>query len=1024
VLRFVPLLNKEHRVHVFDLWLSHDFRLHELRMPHPSFIKYMLGEHVRQVERSEGDPSDASVLHFIPTDAWNIPKLDHHPFNVLTKLFENGVFTDLSEEIMDFVCHRVLMANNQSALDEQARQDLAGTLSELTKGWVDAQYVIDPGGEDLMECGSRGSLLRLTCVFPWAIDVLLRRPNCLMTDSTFKALAPYTLPILHAVFANESIPIAFGMSPTETAAAYENMYSAIEGLYNQVVHGVQAPICLPDAPLKRVEGSEEWSGPGLDNSEEALTGEMVPPRWEEEVPVIDDAITVHEDLVLPEGRDFLQSIPIVTDQGGALKLFIGRRQLHWKICHRHIIEAIGAGSRLGHWATRILNCYSLEEWQRTVAVVMEEMILQRDQYSTDPPGYRSLLRLMGIVERDDDHCLASQEHWALWLRKGCPRTTNSAESVNGHLNQELKAMKHYPPLSQRIAMVADHFIKRYSSRNAWCDRALTRNAHNCFPSDRTKARSWYSAARVEFYQTLHNATGLSGPVRRKFSPEDRRCIFPHFAQNRYIQTISEDAISQPNDDVGPPAASDRSSISLHQEACENYRAYVAWQIAHSMSKSMGAKRWRLWSTEIVHNIISIAISLGLSETGPWSIRQQAVWRSQCLKMGSDLCGPIEQIAPVEPIDDDASSEPEQIGAAAERFREFLEQQGTSRRAKRTSSSTDRPAPHKRPKPRNAGARRTVNPKAVGSPRGLFNERFTCYLNAVVQALAHLPSLSLYFASESVQRAISQSTTCNVASAYCSLQKLLLTPSAETLNPLSLRGAMDPALVRWPPAGQHDPSDFLIDLLEALDNELKSLHPVNGGGTIVSHLFTGHMEQHTQCKQCGLQFHMSDPFWVLPLQLSGPDGSETSPPETLTLDHCFSWLRAEHPQGEDNNPTCDICSVRCEHAHTVRLLDLPPVLVLQLGRFVKESKITTHVVFPLHLNVAPYLPENTPAKRCQYLLSSVIKHNGPCAQSGHFVAYIRKGLVWFLCDDGRVRPFRGNVMEVEAYLLFYERVEIP
>jgi hypothetical protein len=54
-----------------------------------------------------------------------------------------------------------------------------------------------------------------------------------MTDSTFESLAPYTLPILHAIVANESMPIAFGISPTETADAYSRIYDNIRRLGRQ-----------------------------------------------------------------------------------------------------------------------------------------------------------------------------------------------------------------------------------------------------------------------------------------------------------------------------------------------------------------------------------------------------------------------------------------------------------------------------------------------------------------------------------------------------------------------------------------------------------------------------------------------------------------------------------------------------------------------------------------------------------------------------------------------------------------------
>jgi hypothetical protein len=35
----------------------------------------------------------------------------------------------------------------------------------------------------------------------------------------------------------------------------------------------------------------------------------------------------------------------------------------------------------------------------------------------------------------------------------------------------------------RVKAVANHFTKRYRSRNQWCDRALFRNASKYFPSD-------------------------------------------------------------------------------------------------------------------------------------------------------------------------------------------------------------------------------------------------------------------------------------------------------------------------------------------------------------------------------------------------------------------------------------------------------------------------------------------------------------------------------------------------------------
>jgi ubiquitin C-terminal hydrolase len=1082
VRKFVPVFNNEQRIPVLVLWFDSQFKEQfQLRMPDSSQIRNMTGEHVHQADPSECDHVYPFALHFVSTDAWKKPRSERHPFNVLHKLMGDKLFDKLPAEMTDLICHEVLMQHNESAEDIQARNKLGETVRDLTGGWVDVQYTLQPGDKkELLRCGDRGWLHRLTCVYPWAIDVLLRRPNCLMTDSTFKVLGPYTLPILHAIFANESIPIAFGISPTETAGSYENMYAAIEGIFDHVVHQGVSIIHLPDQCRKRDTGDVAWPEAIKPDADEALTGEIVPPEWRKVVGVIDDAVKVQRP---PEqnAREFLRSIPIITDQGTALQAFVNGRQLDWKICHRHIIEAIGARSLLGQWATRLLNTYRPEEWERTVALVMDEMILQSGQYSTDCAGYRSLLRLMGIVENGDDHCLAPRARWALWERKGCPRTTNSAESVNGHLNQNIKLTQ---PLTKRIRCVARHFMDRYSSRNTWCDRAFTRNAHNCFPSDAMKARPWYSEARVEFYKALHNASSLDEPVRRKFAPETPAYIFPRFSQSRWLAE-SPQADLEPEDVEGSPDASDRSSIPLHQTACETWRAHVAWQIAHEISNHLGSKVWRQCSTQIVENIISIGISLGMPENEPFSIKQEAAWRAKCwVAAGKSRCS-MQVSDPLEAVHDAIPEPlPGQILSARARFREFLDRQRRlppaepavkSRALAPPSKSAHRAA-------RQHSSRAKACPSKGVRPLGLRNEARTCYLNAVVQTLVHLPALSPYFDQGDVQKRLRESTDCPVAAAYCRLQRLfterspdhveaseaagqpseatvvdssqplvepphtvadpsqaVVAPSRKSvdrspkfLDPLFLRAVMDPMLTRWNPEDQHDASEFLQVLLETLDNELRHLPPVQSSpdphtsdmehNTIVSHLFTGNMEHRTTCRTCHTELTRSEPFWILPLQLIGPDGRPAPRFGSIQLATCFKWLMAEHRPDPNNLPFCDICKIHVDASQVCGLLDLPRVLVLHFGRFTGSEKNQTPVTFPPRLDVSGYLRAEKAQKDCQYTLASVIEHKGDTFKHGHFISYFRKGPIWFSADDRVVtQKDWTKVANVQAYLLFYEHV---
>ena len=60
----------------------------------------------------------------------------------------------------------------------------------------------------------------------------------------------------------------------------------------------------------------------------------------------------------------------------------------------------------------------------------------------------------------------------------------------------------------------------------------------------------------------------------------------------------------------------------------------------------------------------------------------------------------------------------------------------------------------------------------------------------------------------------------------------------------------------------------------------------------------------------------------------------------------------------------------------------------------------------------------------YHLSSIICHKGSSCTSGHYIAYVRRGNRWFLCNDSLVREVDEAkvLMQKEAYMLFYERVE--
>lgn len=97
------------------------------------------------------------------------------------------------------------------------------------------------------------------------------------------------------------------------------------------------------------------------------------------------------------------------------------------------------------------------------------------------------------------------------------------------------------------------------------------------------------------------------------------------------------------------------------------------------------------------------------------------------------------------------------------------------------------------------------------------------------------------------------------------------------------------------------------------------------------------------------------------------------------------------------------------------------------------KLNTSLSFPLHsLDMRPYLSTTVLAQRYRlptgasatapllYDCVCVVVHKGSF-QGGHYVAYVRNGDVWYLCDDAYVQHVAEEVVQQsQPYMLFYEQ----
>jgi hypothetical protein len=605
--------------------------------------------------------------HYAADHPWSILK------DVLMKVHEKYGKELVPAAINMFVLPEFFRSLNRRTTTDQNRRDFLRVLANLTNGSIRFQATKDKVGKHQKRLNNDLRLYSMTVVFPWATDLLHQNPSCAMTDSTFKSCKPYTLAILHLIFANESVPIGFALSPSETADSYIQLYDHIHRALGtaarnfppeQVNPAASSPgtdpwdgaaeatgaadcapeeedLCessgepeAPDTPPPGSPGMPPPGSPGIPPPGSPDT----PPPGSPGIPPRGPPASAEGDwadaqrLRLRNERTLLTRLPILTDQGSALEKFVAHFQLDWKLCHRHIIESVGAKCRLTDFVCRILRCFSVEEYQETRESILEE-IKGREEHLSQVQGWKSLQRLLGLLE--DKHPLSFMSTWALWERLGCPRTTNSAESVNGRLNKDTAGVRSFV---ERVFIVVQHFLCRYNSRFSWSNRAVSRNRLKCWPAPNA---TWSSPGKTRFYRALHwvkdGETYQHRMAHKCISPADPRRYIPMTEASCQVRFVKKPRLPDSwaiVSEIVPGTrrvvvdASRPLLLVVAERSAYTQRSHMAWTIAYSLMKYVGAREWDHRGAVIVEAIHRRSCELNIPENGI-SALDQAHWRAWC-----------------------------------------------------------------------------------------------------------------------------------------------------------------------------------------------------------------------------------------------------------------------------------------------------------------------------------------------------------------------------------------------------------
>merc|ERR1712048_27701 len=269
-------------------------------------------------------------------------------------------------------------------------------------------------------------------------------------------------------------------------------------------------------------------------------------------------------------------------------------------------------------------------------------------------------------------------------------------------------------------------------------------------------------------------------------------------------------------------------------------------------------------------------------------------------------------------------------------------------------------------------------------RGLSNIGNSCFMNATIQAL---------FSVVPTEACTSMLSQGHVGSLVIHILSSL--SSGKNVDSTVLHQMLES--VGFDDGKQHDASEFMRFVLNALIDEGPKEEAVQPNR--IRDLFLFKTVGVVTCDNCSHQSLSHED--AVDLQVVLPHRCSSGP---LSLSELLTaYFEPTRLEGE-NLYECDNCSSHSPATKVTKLVSLPRILPVSLGRFRYSTECGSldKVADPVNI------PEQLPIAGCHYTLQAVIVHSGSSAEGGHYYALANvraggesgKGTKQWCCFDDR------------------------